>query len=1530
MASSTSALASTIYSHSERIHVVGRASDSAVAQEIHSWGSTSRANANGQTVGVVRVPVASLAVDSVAASANNSNTVLVSATDVAALVPLLFAKTSQSLVAHVAGVDSKSAHALVGAVAHVAPLVVLLGAHPLLAHAVAAPGLPAVSIYSDSNVITESASAFKIEQKSAPVNTDAIASVEAAIASLPFIADKPSFFKYSGPAAPTTVLIVSGFATPSIEQQLSTSSIGVLRVQVYRPWSAAHLQAALPLSVQRVAVLDISNAASSFGFLFLDVVSSLIGTKLGESVKEVRVKGDLASVGVVHEVLKAAESREATPFVLVNGDLTNEFANLTLGEVLSNETDIEGPYVSLLAQIFKERLNLANVVNESSVLQPVAAAAPQQSVSSGRSRFIEQAKAVVASGTLSAAVASPLQAWIAAQASGAADSVSLGRKAHDVLGTASSYKQELRDFYAESGAYLLSAPQQQPSSATAPTAQASTLSGTSAEFGLGLHLSQLQQRERFVLKAKTAIAAGSLPKAAIGPLAAWIEAQTVGNSSASSSVAHGQEAYKQLGDSSAATQPLREFYAESAAHLLSKPPSRWLLGGDRLAYDIGSSGVHHVIASKANVNILILDTQPYTEKKNPSSADVRKKDIGLYAMTYGGVYVASVALQSSFAGVVRALSEADAYNGPSVIIAYAPRVPVVPGSTGSAGNGVLVKGGAGLAATAALAALKETKQAVDEGYWPLYRWTPQSVTSGEAQFHLDSEKMRGELESFLERDRRISMIAAAEPTLAIPASIEAELKENVENKIKDSYKALIANLNTTPVLILYGSDGGVAANAAKRLAAEAKQRGLKPKVSIMDEYAVEDFVGHEHVVFVVSTAGQGEFPGNSRETWKALQQLKKGGEVDFGKMRFAVFAMGDSHYWPLPEDAHFFCKSGKDLDAKLEALGAPRLVKVGLGNDRDADGWQTGYRTFTADLWASLGVDSVEVSGAAVLVPSDDAIKESSNFLRGTIAPGLLDTSTGALCELDTRITKFHGIYQQDDRDIREARLRAGLEVAYSFMVRVRVPGGVSSAKQWIAIDDIADKLANGTIKLTTRQAFQFHGIVKSKLKKSIQEINHALMDTIAACGDVNRNVMCNPNPTSSNVHRQVLEFSKKFSDHLTPNTNAYHEIWLDKKMVVTSEDVEPIYGKTYLPRKFKVAVAVPPHNDVDVFAHDLGYIAVTEGDNLIGFNVTVGGGMGMTHGMKTTYPRLGDFLGYVTVAQAVEVGEKVVTVQRDFGDRTNRKHARLKYTIDDRGIDWFRGEVEARLGYKLQPARPYTFTSNGDRYGWSEGVKGVWAYTLFIQNGRVKDESTRLMKTGLRAIAEDFVRRDVQGIEFRLTPNQHLMIAGVPASEKWKLDAFLKKYELENGNLSGLRQNSMACVALPTCALAMAESERYLPDLVGKIEDVLAANGLREEAITIRMTGCPNGCARPQMAEIAFIGKAPGTYNMYLGGGFAGERLNKIYRENVTEPEIIALLTPLIQDYSRTKIDGEHFGDFVIRKGYIKATTAGKYFHDV
>lgn len=344
---------------------------------------------------------------------------------------------------------------------------------------------------------------------------------------------------------------------------------------------------------------------------------------------------------------------------------------------------------------------------------------------------------------------------------------------------------------------------------------------------------------------------------------------------------------------------------------------------------------------------------------------------------------------------------------------------------------------------------------------------------------------------------------------------------------------------------------------------------------------------------------------------------------------------------------------------------------------------------------------------------------------------------------------------------------------------------------------------------------------------------------------------MCNPNPNGpTSVHRSVLKLSNDLSAHLTPSTSAYHEIWLDKKLVAGGEDNEPLYGKTYLPRKFKIAVAVPPSNDVDVLAHDLGYIAIVENGVVIGYNVTVGGGMGQTHGNKKTYPVLAKPLGFCTPEQAVLVGEKVMLVQRDYGERVNRKHARLKYTIEDKGLDWFRTEVESRLGYKLSPPKPYKFTSNGDRYGWANASDGTWSYTLFIQNGRIKDTEDYSLKTGLREIAK------IHKGSFALTPNQHLVIANISTSEKSLISSLLLKYGIDNNGLSGLRLNSMACVALPTCALAMAESERYLPVLVGKIESLLEANGLRDDAITIRMTGCPNGCARPSIAEIAFIGK--------------------------------------------------------------------------
>src|SRR5215212_7568984 len=516
---------------------------------------------------------------------------------------------------------------------------------------------------------------------------------------------------------------------------------------------------------------------------------------------------------------------------------------------------------------------------------------------------------------------------------------------------------------------------------------------------------------------------------------------------------------------------------------------------------------------------------------------------------------------------------------------------------------------------------------------------------------------------------------------------------------------------------------------------------------------------------------------------------------------------------------------------------------------------------------------------------STEVIKENSDYLRGTIVEGLADPITGAISEDDTALLKFHGSYQQDDRDLRQERRKQKLEPAYSFMIRVRATGGIVTSKQWLDLDQIARIQANGTIRLTTRQSFQLHGVLKRNLKKTMKEINDTLLHTIATCGDVNRNVMCNPNPYQSALHGEVYEWANKIADFMLPKTRAYYEIWLDKKPVVRSPDVdqEPIYGRAYLPRKFKIVIAVPPSNDVDIYAHDLGFIAIAGDNGLEGFNVTVGGGMGMTHSEPETYPRLADLIGFCRPEQVIEVTEHVIGVQRDFGDRTNRKHARLKYTIDDRGIDWFKGELASRLGWRLEPARPFEFTDNGDRYGWIKGTNGNWNLTLFIENGRIQDGDEFPVMTGLREIAK------VHKGDFRLTANQNLIIGNVGAKQRSTIEALVEEYKL-NGleHRSALRLNSMACVALPTCGLAMAESERYLPSLITKLEEVMMDAGLRGDAITLRMTGCPNGCARPYLAEIGFVGKSLGHYNVYLGAGFAGDRLNKLYREGITEEKIL------------------------------------------
>ncbi len=553
----------------------------------------------------------------------------------------------------------------------------------------------------------------------------------------------------------------------------------------------------------------------------------------------------------------------------------------------------------------------------------------------------------------------------------------------------------------------------------------------------------------------------------------------------------------------------------------------------------------------------------------------------------------------------------------------------------------------------------------------------------------------------------------------------------------------------------------------------------------------------------------------------------------------------------------------------------------------------------------------------------NEHIKAGSNFLRGNILRDLADTSTGTITDDSGQLTKFHGVYPQDDRDLRNQRRKESKEKAFSFMARVRVPGGVCTTAQWLALDGLADEFANGTLKLTTRQAFQFHGILKGNLWRTVNGVNRALLDTLAACGDVNRNVMCNPNPEQSALHAATLRVTKAIADHLLPRTRAYHEIWVGGDLVAGGEpESEPLYGATYLPRKFKIVVAVPPSNDVDIYGHDLGFIAIANesGKKLLGFNVTVGGGLGMSHNQLETFPRIADVLGFCRVDQVVDVAEKILTTQRDYGDRTDRKHARLKYTIEDRGLLWFRDEVERRLGYRLATPRRFEFNHTGDRYGWVEGENGSSHFTLFIMSGRIKDG----LKHALREIA--FAHHG----DFRLTANQNLMIAGVTPANRPAIEALLRKHKLDSANhVSALALNSMSCVALPTCGLALAESERYLPDLVTALEAEIEAAGLRDDAITLRITGCPNGCGRPYLAEVGFVGRAPGKYNVYLGAAFNGSRLNTLYKASVPTEEIVPLLGPIIRRYAVERTAHEHFGDFVIRTGYVTPTFTAHDFHE-
>ncbi|MDR9499756.1 MAG: assimilatory sulfite reductase (NADPH) hemoprotein subunit [Hydrogenovibrio sp.] len=554
----------------------------------------------------------------------------------------------------------------------------------------------------------------------------------------------------------------------------------------------------------------------------------------------------------------------------------------------------------------------------------------------------------------------------------------------------------------------------------------------------------------------------------------------------------------------------------------------------------------------------------------------------------------------------------------------------------------------------------------------------------------------------------------------------------------------------------------------------------------------------------------------------------------------------------------------------------------------------------------------------------NERIKSESNYLRGTITDALKDQVTGAFSSDDQQLIKFHGFYQQDDRDLRKERKDQKLEPLYSAMLRVRIPGGIVTPEQWLAANELALTLTeSGSLRLTTRQTFQYHGILKRNIKPLIQMLDKVMLDSIAACGDVNRQVLCNPNPVDSVLHKEVYHHAVQISEHLLPSTRAYYQIWLDEPSQPGQTDEEPIYGKTYLPRKFKIAVAIPPHNDVDVHANDLSFVAIAKEDQLLGFNVLVGGGMGSTHGDTGTYPRIASNLGFIDKENVIPFATAVVKAQRDLGNRSERRFARLKYTVDDLGVERFKKEVEERAGLAFSTAKPYEFTQHTDRFGWVKGIDGREHLTLFIPSGRIIDGKFGQLQTGLVKIAK------IHQGDFRITASQNLIVAGVPKDQKPLIEAMARAHGLINDALSIHYHNAMACVALPTCTLAMSEAERYLPDFISKFEQLMQKHGLMSQPIVLRITGCPNGCARPFLAEIAMVGKALGRYNLYLGGDGKGTRLNKLFRENITEIKILEDLDALLGDYAQHRQPQEPFGDYVIRAGHIKATREGKDFHD-
>jgi sulfite reductase (NADPH) hemoprotein beta-component len=553
---------------------------------------------------------------------------------------------------------------------------------------------------------------------------------------------------------------------------------------------------------------------------------------------------------------------------------------------------------------------------------------------------------------------------------------------------------------------------------------------------------------------------------------------------------------------------------------------------------------------------------------------------------------------------------------------------------------------------------------------------------------------------------------------------------------------------------------------------------------------------------------------------------------------------------------------------------------------------------------------------------ANETLKSESHFLRGSLASDLADPTTGAVSEGSNQLAKFHGMYLQDDRDVRNALKKEGKEKAFGFMVRVRVPGGRVSPSQWLMLDRLAGEIASPSLRITTRQTVQFHGVPKANVKQLAKGMNEVLMDSIAACGDVNRNVMAPPNPEHNPLLQQLYTEARAWSDFALPKSRAYYEIFLDEELVGGGvPESEPMYGATYMPRKFKVGFALPPSNDVDVFSQDLGFIGIEEGGRLVGYNVTAGGGLGMSHGNAETFPRIADVLGFIGLGDVRAIALAVLETQRDHGDRTNRKHARLKYTIEDRGVAWFIGEVERRSGVTFAPARPFEFTTISDPVGWQECADGTWFFGMHILSGRVKDTPGSPLKTALREVAS------VHTGDFRLTPSQNLTISGVSPEQKPVITEILARHGLTaEVPLSGLLINALSCVALPTCGLALAESERVLPEILEKLEPILKSSGLSNDAISIRITGCPNGCARPYLGEIGLVGRAPNKYSLFLGARYNGTRLSRLAAPSLTLDGAIEFLSPIIRRYAEERADGEGFGDFCDRVILPKDAT----FHSV